>query len=162
MSKISEGLRRTYDVRKANGSPVSPNAKYFVLRYDQEEIEDEQERAHRDACRAAMQVYADHIESTLPMLAGDIRQELQDESVCDTTVDVEDLLSRIEDETDGFIVFVIERRACGESEWIVYTTNEDIVEVQCNKRRFHPTREAAIRHMARSMGIYENCEKKQP
>lgn len=30
-----EGLKKKYIINKADGSPMNPNAKYFILRYDE-------------------------------------------------------------------------------------------------------------------------------
>lgn len=62
------GLQFRYHVTKANGD-TNPNAKYFVLRLDNECKDPE----HLRACRAAVLKYADEIEHHLPQLAEDIR-----------------------------------------------------------------------------------------
>lgn len=63
------GLHRRYDVRKADGTPVDPNAEYFVLRLD----EGGKDPAHVAASRKALMTYADEIEKHLPQLAADLR-----------------------------------------------------------------------------------------
>ena len=64
------GLHRRYFVQKADGSPVSPEAEYFVLRLDS----NGSDPAHIAACRKAVMTYADEIEPHLPRLAEDLRE----------------------------------------------------------------------------------------
>lgn len=62
------GLHGRYHITKANGDPVDPGAEYFVLRVD-----GAAEFAHMQACRAALSLYADMIETDLPQLARELR-----------------------------------------------------------------------------------------
>jgi hypothetical protein len=50
MAKSKKRLYRKYEIRKANGKPVDPNAQYFVLRIDTD-----------PAARVAVSVYADEM-----------------------------------------------------------------------------------------------------
>jgi len=61
------GLRKKYDVRKADGTPVEDAARYFVLRYDTD-----------PNARAAMEAYAIHVSTANPRLAADIWAALRD------------------------------------------------------------------------------------
>jgi len=65
-----KGLLPKYNVKKANGTPVDPNAKYFVLRYD----EGQKDENHRIACIKALSAYADAIEPHIPELAKDLKK----------------------------------------------------------------------------------------
>lgn len=60
------GLYSKYIIEKADGSPVDPDAYYFVLRLDAD-------RAARHAART----YARDIESTNPGLAADLRAQCE-------------------------------------------------------------------------------------
>lgn len=68
-SDVYGGLYGRYLISKTNGQPVDPRAEYFVLRLD--EFGDDQR--HIQACRKAVLVYADSIESRNSELADDIR-----------------------------------------------------------------------------------------
>lgn len=63
MSK-DPGLQQRYEIRKANGEKVHPEAKYFVLRYD-----GFGDHCHVEASRKALKKYAREIEPYLPQLA---------------------------------------------------------------------------------------------
>lgn len=65
----TQGLKVKYHLTKADGSPVDPNARYFVLRLDAGA-----EPNHRKACIAALSTYAAVIQPHLPELARDLRQ----------------------------------------------------------------------------------------
>lgn len=67
------GLIHKYNVTKANGTPTDPGAYYFVLR-----IDNGGEFEHVQACRKALQVYADNIRKTLPLLAEDLDKDLHE------------------------------------------------------------------------------------
>ena len=56
------GLYRKYRIEKADGSPVSPDAEYFVLRLDTD-----------PAARSAVLTYAFEIEESNPAFARDLR-----------------------------------------------------------------------------------------
>lgn len=62
-----ERLYKKYVIFKADGSPVDPNADYFVLRLDTDE-----------AARAAARTYASEIESQLPALAAELMEKIDD------------------------------------------------------------------------------------
>ena len=69
-----KGLYHKYNVTKADGSPVDPDAYYLVLRLDAGE--------YRDACRAGARSFAKAVEAHNPQLAADILDtlpELEDE-----------------------------------------------------------------------------------
>lgn len=59
------GLFRKYLIHKADGSPVDPNADYFVLRLDTD-----------PAARAAALTYAREIFIKAPVLAQDLRERV--------------------------------------------------------------------------------------
>jgi hypothetical protein len=61
-----KGLYNKYQVTKTDGSPVDPEAEYFVLRLDTDE-----------AARAALACYAEHIYEKNPALADEIWQKLE-------------------------------------------------------------------------------------
>lgn len=58
-----QGILNKYIVTKTDGSPVDPNARYFVLRIDTDE-----------AARSAALTYATAIEAADPVLADQLRQ----------------------------------------------------------------------------------------
>jgi len=60
-----KGLYIKYHVEKADGTPVDPEAVYFVLRIDTD----------RDA-RSALWFYAERIAETAPELADDLKTEV--------------------------------------------------------------------------------------
>lgn len=64
-----EGLHQKYKIEKADGSPIDPEAEYFVLRLDAKG-----DYPHVEAGRKAMKVYANEIESEIPELAKDLRR----------------------------------------------------------------------------------------
>lgn len=66
-------IRRKYDIRKADGSPVDPTAEYFVLRIDRDE-NDEPRDPH---AHAALHAYADSVEVENPEFANDLRYWLE-------------------------------------------------------------------------------------
>lgn len=73
-SENPSGLHRRYFIQKADGSPVSPEAEYFVLRLDS----GCKDARHRDACLKAILVYAAEIKDHMPELAKDIRSRYRD------------------------------------------------------------------------------------
>lgn len=73
-SENPTGLHRRYFIQKADGSPVSPEAEYFVLRLDSHC----KDPKHRDACIKAILLYAREIADHLPDLAKDIRARYRD------------------------------------------------------------------------------------
>lgn len=66
------GLHLRYVVQKANGEPVDPRARYFVLRYDN----NGDDPAHIAACRLALLAYANAIKPHLPQLSMELIDEL--------------------------------------------------------------------------------------
>lgn len=66
------GFNRRYCVTKADGSPVDPDAQYFVLRLDS----GCKDADHLKACRLALAVYAANIKGTAPQLASELRAGL--------------------------------------------------------------------------------------
>ena len=69
ISQNPNGVHHRYNIEKADGTPVDPEAEYFVLRLDKKA-----DPAHRRACLRALAVYAAAIEETLPQLAEELRQ----------------------------------------------------------------------------------------
>lgn len=65
----SAGLFRKYHITKADGRPIDPDAEYFVLRLDS----GGSDQQHVNACRRAVLLYAECIQSHLPRLADDLR-----------------------------------------------------------------------------------------
>jgi hypothetical protein len=59
------GLFDKYQVTHADGRPVDPNARYFVLRLDTDQ-----------PARAAAAIYADAVEESKPDLAADLRSQV--------------------------------------------------------------------------------------
>lgn len=59
-----QGLYQKYMVSRSDGTPVPPEAKYFVLRYD---------RPSDIASRAALRAYSGAISRDFPELAKDLR-----------------------------------------------------------------------------------------
>lgn len=64
-----DGLHGHYIITKSDGTPVAPNAEYFVLRLD----DGGSDPKHIAACRKAAMTYADAIEEHIPQLAADLR-----------------------------------------------------------------------------------------
>jgi hypothetical protein len=65
-----KGLYTKYIIQKADGSPVDPDARYFILRLDDGE--------YVHACRAAAAVFARHVRHHNPDLADDLARLLKD------------------------------------------------------------------------------------
>ena len=73
MKELKErGLIGKYYLEKANGKPIDPEAKYFILRYDDKG----NDPIHISACQKALAVYANEIRNHLPVLANDLDNEL--------------------------------------------------------------------------------------
>lgn len=66
---LDSHLYGKYHIAKADGSPIDPNAKYFVLRIDTDQ-----------AAREALKTYANYIEYDEPEFAAELRQWLEDTS----------------------------------------------------------------------------------
>lgn len=71
------GLHIRYNITKADGTPVDPNAEYFVLRLDY----GGKDENHIRACRVAINAYSLAIQTHIPKLADDIRHKYGWESV---------------------------------------------------------------------------------
>lgn len=67
MDEEPRGLYPKYAIAKSDGSPIDPNAQYFVLRLDTD-----------PAARISALAYAHAIEETMPELASDIRDWVSD------------------------------------------------------------------------------------
>lgn len=67
-----DGLHGRYVISKADGSPVDPDAVYFVLRLDS----GGSDHKHVAACRAALEAYGDKLDELehLPELKSDVYQ----------------------------------------------------------------------------------------
>lgn len=82
LDAIREGLRglhRKYIITKADGSPVDPEADYFVLRLDTD-----------PTARHAARTYARNIEGRNPQLAEDIRDSCDRHAFADPATKVKD------------------------------------------------------------------------
>lgn len=71
MNADKNGIQKKYLISHTDGSPVDPDAFYWVLR-----IDSGGDPKHVAACRAAWRVYADEIKEELPLLAEDIYRTL--------------------------------------------------------------------------------------
>ncbi len=76
-----DGLYKRYIVQKADGTPTDNDAEYFVLRLDR----GGSDPVHIQACRDAIQTYAQRIREHLPALAADLnsrypREDLPNDS----------------------------------------------------------------------------------
>ena len=69
-----QGLFGKFILKKADGSPISPNAKYLVLRYDANNDKD------GNACRKAIITYARAISKSDPTFATDLLEEMTKET----------------------------------------------------------------------------------
>ncbi len=67
ITNSSEGLKLKYIITHADGSPVDPKKRYFVLSIDSEDPE------HRNACRKALAVYAQLVGRVNSSLYKDLR-----------------------------------------------------------------------------------------
>lgn len=63
-----QGLYGKYILKKTNGKPIDPDARYFILRYD----DFQKDENHRHASLVALQAYANEIEAHIPELAKDL------------------------------------------------------------------------------------------
>ncbi len=64
------GFYKKYKIEKTDGSPIDPEAKYFVLRYDQDS-------QWGDLSRAAIWDQLDSIEALDHILAADLRSQIE-------------------------------------------------------------------------------------
>ena len=64
-----DGLKRKYNIARADGTAVDRDAEYFVLRLD---YHDGCDTAHVHSCRAAVLCYATNIQDHLPKLSEDL------------------------------------------------------------------------------------------
>lgn len=67
MEKSKQGLKTKYSVKPITG-PIDPNADYFVLRLDKYQSD----KAHLQACRIAINAYAEAIKESLPLFYNDL------------------------------------------------------------------------------------------
>lgn len=65
MSDNEQGLYGKYILSKKSGNPIDPNARYFVLRYDED-----------PHARVALKAYAESCEKDNPLLSNDLMYEL--------------------------------------------------------------------------------------
>ena len=89
-------LYRKYDIKKANGQPTDPKAKYFVLRLDTDPV-----------ARMAMRTYANEVERPEPEFAAQIRawmdrlddgdQEIEEEQAAITAEEYQDAVATDEE-----------------------------------------------------------------
>jgi hypothetical protein len=68
-----QGLYGKYILQKADGSGLSPHAKYFVLRYDAD-------AEHGHSARIALVHYINAIKQDFPELAEDLTNAVSDET----------------------------------------------------------------------------------
>jgi hypothetical protein len=68
-----EGLFNKFIISKADGSPIDPEAKYIVLRYDAKSSDGA-------ASRRAIIAYARAISQSDPVFAADLLEEMANES----------------------------------------------------------------------------------
>ncbi len=61
-----KGLIPRYDVKRADGQDEDPEAKFFVLRYDKDDVWGRK-------CREALREFAASIKSDYPRLAAELR-----------------------------------------------------------------------------------------
>lgn len=64
----TQGLMPRYTILKADGSPVDPDAEYFVLRLD----DGGSDKIHIGACRDAVLLYAMMVQDHLPVLSKEL------------------------------------------------------------------------------------------
>lgn len=72
-----EGLLLKYQIKKIDGTPVNPKAKYFVLRYD-ENMED---KKFLHASRKALLEFCDQMMLVNRKLSGELRSALIKEMI---------------------------------------------------------------------------------
>lgn len=63
------GFRSKYEIKKANGLPIAPEAQYFVLRVDTDPNARVALKAYADAVRAVNQKFAEDLDQWLVTLA---------------------------------------------------------------------------------------------
>jgi hypothetical protein len=71
MDNKLKGLYGKYIIHKADGSEVSKDSEYFVLRLD----EQSNDPIHLNACRKAILTYAENIKDHLPLLYNDLLEK---------------------------------------------------------------------------------------
>lgn len=71
LSTKDKGLIKKYNITKSDGSPVDENAEYFVLRLDN----NGNDAVHIEACRHAINKYADKISNHIPLLAKELKEK---------------------------------------------------------------------------------------
>ena len=92
--KNKKGLYNRYIVSKANGKPIDPEAKYFVMRYDA----DGKDAIHTRACRKAIMVYAMAISAHLPELSIDLHKVVSEEANRAFRMDLEKEEQKLKDD----------------------------------------------------------------
>lgn len=68
------GLHLKYYISKVDGTPIDPEAEYFILRLD----ENATDLRHVNACRQAICTYAKAMQEFLPELANDLLTRYKD------------------------------------------------------------------------------------
>lgn len=72
--KRNTGIIEKYIIKRADGTPISTRARYFVLRYDQFQ----NDPIHMKACHEGLLAYAEAIKDHLPVLSKDLKKEIQE------------------------------------------------------------------------------------
>lgn len=83
-----KGLYQRYNLTKACGKPVDPEAEYFVLKLTGNDHNDIIKREHMKASRMAVLVYANKIRPFIPKLADDIYDRYNEDEFADSIVPV--------------------------------------------------------------------------
>ena len=73
----NEGLKNKYIISKADGTPVDPKAKYFVLRYDQHM----KNKGFLKASRLALSTFCRHIMPLFPLLSKELWEAFTNEVI---------------------------------------------------------------------------------
>ena len=80
MAKAKKGLINKYNIEHTDGSPVNPNAKYFVLRYDGEMSDKVFLRANRLAISKFVKEISSHNLNLSQELWDDLANEIMKEA----------------------------------------------------------------------------------
>lgn len=70
---MSSGLYDKYEIRKRDGSPVDPNAKYFVLRLDTDRFAIGAAQRYSKLCREENPKLSEHLDNLIEMVTNDRR-----------------------------------------------------------------------------------------
>lgn len=73
----NEGLKNKYIISKADGTPIDPKAKYFVLRYDQHM----KDKVFLRASRLALSHFCREILSSFPLLSKELWESFTNEII---------------------------------------------------------------------------------